>query len=123
MREDRQQKATRLTLASGAREQGFFDRSLSVRLFLLLGFGFLFFLFLHFREVRFEVLEVGNIAPSYIVSPVDVDFFDEKATFIQRQEAVRDVSAIYRLPEGAIRDRVNSLDKLFISTGEWRAYI
>ncbi len=88
-----------------SREQGFFDKNPTVRWIIGLFFFLILFCFLHFREVRVEILELNSIAPRYIVSQIDFDFFDEEATIILKQEAVRDVGKIYQ-----------------ISPKEWRHY-
>lgn len=88
-----------------SREQGFFDKSLLIRWLIGLLFASSLFLFLHLREVHVEVLELNSIAPRYIVSQVDFDFFDEEATIILKQEALRDVGRIYLVAEQEIRQR------------------
>ena len=105
-----------------SREQGFFDKSISIRL--LIGLLFLLSLFavLHFREIRVEVLELNTIAPSYIVAQVDFDFLDEEATIIIRQEAVRDVGRIYKIAEKDIRQRRIEFENFLIYNDEWRKY-
>lgn len=87
------------------REQVFFERSPSVRWGLVFVFTICLMIFLHFREVRVEVLELNSIAPGYIVAQVDFDFFDEEATFILKQEATRDVGKIYFLSEKNVKQK------------------
>src|SRR5665647_3749410 len=87
-----------------SREQGFFDKSLGVKILLVLLFIVSLFMFLHFREVRVEMFELGSIAPKYVVAQVDLDFYDEEATIILRQESSRDVGKIYRISDNRIRD-------------------
>ncbi len=70
-----------------SREQGFFDKSIGVKVLLALLFIVSLFMFLHFREVRVETFELGSIAPKFVVAQVDIDFYDEEATIILRQEA------------------------------------
>ncbi len=85
-----------------AGEQGFFDKSLSIRLLIGLVFAISMFLFVHFREVRVEVLELNSRAPKYVVAQVDFDFVDREATLILKQEAVRNVGKIYNVPNNEI---------------------
>lgn len=103
-----------------AREQGFFDKSLGISL--LIGAIFLcgLFLILHFREVRVEVLELNSIAPSYIVAQTDFDFYDEEATIILKQEAVRDIDKIYRISEKEIRPMRTEFENFLLSDESWR---
>lgn len=86
-------------------EQGFFDKSSSVRL--LIGFAFAFSLFfvLHFREVKVDVLEPNGVAPRYIVAQEDFEFLDQEATAILKQEAVKDIGKIFRISEKQIGAR------------------
>lgn len=101
-------------------EQGFFDKSQAVRYLILLFFALGLFLFLHFREVRVEVLELNSIAPGYIVAQVDFDFIDDEATIILKQEATRDIGKIYQLSENDIhRKRVEFENFLMYNQG-WR---
>jgi cyclic-di-AMP phosphodiesterase PgpH len=103
-----------------SREQGFFDKSLSIRCLIGLVFGISLFAFLHFREVRVGVLELNSIAAGYVVSQVDFDFFDEEATIILKQEAVRDISKIYEISPKEIRQRRVEFENFLIYSQEWR---
>lgn len=105
-----------------SREQGFFDKNVGIRLLIGLGFIICFFAFLHFREVYVEVLELNSIAPRYIVAQVDFDFFDEEATIILKQEAVRDIGKIYQISEKAIRQRRIEFENFLIYNQDWRKY-
>ena len=82
---------------------------------LLVGILLTFFLalFLHFREVRMEMLELDTNAKKYVVAQVDFDFNDEESTFLQRQEAVRDAGVIYRIDDAVIDERGTSIIKNF----------
>lgn len=103
-----------------SREQGFFDKSLAIRALIGLLFAVCLFLFLHFREVHVEVLELNSIAPKYIVSQVDFDFFDEEATIILKQEALRDIGKIYNISEKEIRKRSLEFENYLIYNQDWR---
>lgn len=106
-----------------AREQGFFDRSPFIRILIGILFALALFLFLHFREVRVEVLELNSIAPSFIVTQKDFDFLDEEATAIQKQEAVRDVGKIYRIAPKEIQQRHTEFDNFLIYNQDWHKYV
>lgn len=103
-----------------SREQGFFDKSLSIRILIGVVFVFSLFLFLHFREVKVETLELNSIAPSYIVAQVDIEFFDEDATETLKKEAVRDVGKIYQLSDREVRSRRKEFEDYLVSHEEWR---
>lgn len=80
-------------------------------------------LFVHFREVRIEVLELHTPSPRYIVAQVDFSFYDDQATVIMRQEAVRDVGKIYEITERSIQAARISLDKEIQNSEEWRQLV
>lgn len=105
-----------------SREQGFFDKSIGIRWLIGLSFTVSLFLILHFREVRVEVLELNSIAPSYIVAQVDLNFFDEEATIILKQEAVRDIGKIFQISEKDIRQRRIEFENFLIYNQDWRKY-
>lgn len=104
-----------------SREQSFFDKSLAIRW--LIGFVFVFILFiiLHFREEKIEVLELGSIAPGYIVAQVDFDFFDEEATIILKQEAVKDIGKIFKVSEKEVHQRRIEFENFLIYNQDWRS--
>lgn len=101
-------------------EQGFFDKSKMIRYLILLIFALTLFVFLHFREIRVEVLELSSIAPGYIVSQVDFDFVDDEATLILKQEAVRDIGKIYQIAEKDIRQKRIEFENFLIYNQGWR---
>ncbi len=76
--------------------------------------------FLHFREVHIEVLELGVKAPRYVIAQVDFDFPDEEATQILRQESVRDIGAIERVDEKQVHHFRQELEISLIDHQEWR---
>lgn len=106
-----------------SREQGFFDRSPIIRAAIGLLFILSLFLFLHFREVRVEILELNSIAPSYIVTQVDFDFLDEEATAILRQEAVRDIGKIYQISDKEVRQQRMAFDNFLLYNQDWHKYV
>lgn len=103
-------------------QQGFFDTSKTIRYLILFIFAVLLFLFLHFREVRVEVLELNTVAPRYIVTQVGFEFPDDEATLIRRQEAVRDIGKIYKLSDKIIRQKRIEFDNFLLYNQGWRAH-
>lgn len=103
-----------------SREQGFFDKSLGIRLFMVCLFALCLTIFLHFREVQVEVLELNSIAPHYIVAQIDFDFPDEEATIILKQEAVRDIGKIYKISEKQIEDARVEFENELLKNQEFR---
>ncbi len=89
---------------------------------LLIGFIILFALslFLHFREVRVEILDVDTTAKNYIVAQVDFEFPDEERTVLLKQESMRDIGPIYRISQREIREKRYDFEKLLIGDHDWR---
>ncbi|HPE85255.1 MAG TPA: hypothetical protein PLO43_03650, partial [Chlamydiales bacterium] len=84
--------------------------NLGWRLFIGLLLTFCLALFLHFREVRVEVLEVDTVAKNYVVAQVDFEFPDNESTIIFRQDATRDIGFIYKIDEKQIDERSAKFD-------------
>lgn len=101
-------------------EQGFFDKSLTIRYLILIAFAFSLFSFIHFREVRVEVLDLNSTAPNFTVAQTDFDFLDEEATLILKQEAVRDIGKIYRLAEDEIQQKRVEFENFLLYSEDWR---
>lgn len=76
--------------------------------------------FLHFREVRMEVLEIGTKAPRYVISQADFFFLDEEATQTLKTEAVRDIGAIFRIDENQVRILRQDFENSLIEHQQWR---
>ncbi|HRD56373.1 MAG TPA: HDIG domain-containing protein [Parachlamydiaceae bacterium] len=106
-----------------SREQGVFDKSLVIRALIILLFFACFFCLLHFREVHVDVLELNSSAPSYMVAQVDFDFFDEEATIIARQDAIRDFGKIFMIDEKMINERRMEFENFLIYNQDWGKYV
>ncbi len=103
-----------------SREHGFFDRSLAIRWTIVLIFSVGLFLFIHFREVRVEVLELGTVAPRYLVAETNFSFADEDATMMLKQEALLDVSKIFLIDPDTIHKRRFEFENFLLYDQEWR---
>jgi hypothetical protein len=77
-------------------------------------------IFLHFREVLVEILEVNSKAPNYVVAQVDFEFPDPDATLILRQEAIRDIGKIYRIAENELKNAKHELESELLNHPYWR---
>ncbi|MCC6128096.1 MAG: hydrolase, partial [Chlamydiae bacterium] len=77
-------------------------------------------LFLHFREVRLEILQLNGIAPRYTVAQVDFEFPDYEATIVLKQEATKDIGSIFQVDDKQIRDARYELENLLIHDQNWR---
>ncbi len=80
-------------------------------------------LFIHFREVRVEILELGSSAKNYVVAQIDFEFPDEEGTAILRQESGRDVGPIYRIDPKAIEKRRFQFENFLIHDQRWRTLL
>jgi putative nucleotidyltransferase with HDIG domain len=92
-----------------------------VRIFGSIICGIALFLFFHFREVRLEVLEINAPAPKYIVAQVDFEFPDYETTIVLRQEATKDIGAIYQIDEREIHAVRLEIENELIQDKKWRA--
>ncbi len=106
-----------------AREQGFFDKNRAVRICIALLFGISLFAFLHFREIQVEILEVGSVAPRYVMADVDFTFQDDEATTILRQEALLDIGKIYNIDTDDIKRRRLEFEHQLVYDSQWRSRI
>ncbi len=100
--------------------RGFFERNLWVRALLGLVFAVCLFFFLHFQQVKVEVLELNAQAPRYIVSQVDFEFPDEEGTILRKQEAIRDIGKIYLLSMKEIAKRQTQFEQVLSENQKWR---
>ncbi|MBX3719089.1 MAG: HDIG domain-containing protein [Parachlamydiales bacterium] len=87
---------------------------------LLLTFIISLTIFLHFREVQMEFLELGAQSPRYVIAQVDFNFPDVEATHILRQESVRDIGTIYKVEEKQVHQFRQDLEVSLIEHQEWR---
>lgn len=102
-----------------SRERSFFDTSPLVTICIGLLFACALFSILHFREIRINVLQVNRVAPNYIIAQFGADFYDEEATLILRQEAVRDVGKIFRLSEDEVRKNKLAFENILLYNHLW----
>ena len=67
----------------------------------LLGAISVFFLalFLHFREVRLELLELNTTSDRYIVAQIDFEFPDYEETVVSKQRAMQEVGVIDQIDQ------------------------
>ena len=100
-------------------EQGFFDKSKTIRYLVMFVFALTLFAYLHFREVQVDVPELNNIAPNYIVSQIDFRFPDDEATVILRQDALRDIGKIYEIPGKEIHQKILEFENFILYNQAW----
>lgn len=92
---------------------------------LLIGLAILLSLaiFIHFKEVRVDMLELDSNAKNYIVAQVDFEFPDDEGTVILRQESARDIGAIFRIDPKAIEKRRYQFEQFLIHDQRWRSFL
>lgn len=95
---------------------GWVTRWILLGLFFLVPLTFV----MHFTEIRMEVLEIGTRAPRYVVSQADFSFLDQEATQTLKQEATRDIGAIYRISEQEVLSYRQDLENSLIEHQQWR---
>ena len=106
---------------SNVRKTGsFFDTSRTLRFLIVLLAGLGIFLFLHNQEVRAPMLEVGTIAPRYIVADVTFTFADDEATSAARQAALLDIGNIYHVEPEDVLKRTNEFENVLLYDSTWR---
>ncbi len=76
--------------------------------------------FLHFREVKVDVLELNTTAERYIIGQIDFDFPDVEAMMLLKQEEVRDIGSIYQIDPKQLRERSVAFEQLLIQDESWR---
>lgn len=88
----------------------------------LVGFVFTLVLagFLHFREVRVDVLELDASAKGYVVAQIDFSFPDSEATYVLKQEAMKDIGNIYCLRESELKKVRHRFEMNLINNPQWR---
>jgi putative nucleotidyltransferase with HDIG domain len=79
-------------------------------------------LFLHFREVRLEVLELNTPASRYVIAQIDFEFPDYETTIVLKQQAMQDVGKIYQIDDKQIRDVRYELEESLVHRRDWRKF-
>ncbi|MCB1109966.1 MAG: HDIG domain-containing protein [Chlamydiia bacterium] len=77
--------------------------------------------FIHFKEVRVNMLELDTNAKDYIVAQVDFEFPDDEGTVILRQQSSKDIGSIYRLDIKAIEKQRYQFENFLIHDQRWRS--
>lgn len=78
-------------------------------------------LFLHFREVRLQILELNTTSTRYVIAEIDFDFPDYENTIILKQQAMHDVGFVYQIEDRQIREARYELEDQLIHKKNWRS--
>ena len=77
-------------------------------------------LFLHFRETRFEVLELNTKASRYIVAQIDFEYPDFETTVLLRQQAMQDIGKLYQVDKTEVKNGRRYIEDFLIRNKQWR---
>ncbi|MDE3056147.1 MAG: HDIG domain-containing protein [Verrucomicrobiota bacterium] len=77
-------------------------------------------LFLQFRQLRLEILELHQKAERYVIALVDFEFPDEEMTLILKQQAMQEIGQVYQLDEQEVKAVRLALEQKLIRSKEWR---
>ncbi len=88
----------------------------------LLALFFVIFLtcFLYLRETQTDHLELNGTARKYIFSQKGFEFPDTEATHLLREESIRDLGKIYRIPGKEIFAVEKKIQKGLVENPQWR---
>ncbi|NDD58977.1 MAG: HDIG domain-containing protein [Chlamydiae bacterium] len=93
---------------------------LGIRVFLAILFAFVLAIFIHFREVKIDVLELGSASKQYIIAQVDFEYPNEEATLVLKQQAIQDIGVIYRFDPKQLRAVLSEFEDQLIKDKSWR---
>ncbi|NGX56410.1 MAG: Cyclic-di-AMP phosphodiesterase PgpH [Candidatus Anoxychlamydiales bacterium] len=101
-------------------KQNLKENDLGLRL--IAGFIFLIclFLYLHFREVRIDVLDINAKAPKYIVAQINFEFPDDEVTILAKQTLLSQISNIYKIDESQIKSSREDFENFLMKDQNWR---
>ncbi len=98
----------------------FGERKFGIRLLIAIVLLTTFTLFIHFREVRIEFLQLNAQAKNYVVAEVDFEFPDQDGTVVLLQQALKDVGPIYMFVPQEVKQTRYNFEDLLIQKDEWR---
>jgi putative nucleotidyltransferase with HDIG domain len=89
---------------------------------LLIGCFFILFLglFLNFKEIRVDYLDLNTIADKYIIAQTEFEFPDIEATRLLKEESIRDLGKIYYLQDTKVIKAEKKIQDALIDRPFWR---
>lgn len=96
------------------------DTSRGLYLLITFLFSAILFFFIHIREVKVPMLDLGETTSKYIVAEVPFAFIDEEATAVARQEALLDLGKIYAIDREDVLQRGVEFENSLIYDQSWR---
>ncbi len=76
--------------------------------------------FLHFREVRLEVLEVNATAKRFVIAQIDFEFPDYETTIVLRNQVSQEIGAIYQIDDREVRDARLKMEQELFRGRDWK---
>ncbi|MBN1914868.1 MAG: HDIG domain-containing protein [Parachlamydiales bacterium] len=101
----------------------FFQRDVVMRLLIGLICWLGLFLFLHFREVRYKMLDLHATSGQYIIANVDFEFPDENQTVIFKQQVLKDIGIIYVVDGAQLRQVSYEFEHYILQGQEWKTLL
>lgn len=77
-------------------------------------------LFLHFREIRLEVLELNTTAKGFVVAQIDFEFPDYETTIVLKTQASQDIGTIYQIDDREVRGARLKMEQDLFRNRDWR---
>ncbi len=77
--------------------------------------------FLHYREVRVDVLELNATAEKYVLAQIGFEFPDVEATSLLKSESMRDIGRIFRIDDKELTHRISRWQENLVDDPSWRA--
>jgi hypothetical protein len=96
------------------------ENDLGYRLIACFIFLMALFFYLHFREIRIDVLEINSNAPKYIVAQINFEFPDDEATILEKQTLCSQISKIYKIEENEVKHSKEDFEKFLMKDQHWR---
>lgn len=78
-------------------------------------------LFINFKEIQVDHLELNSIANKYILAQTEFDFPDTEATRLLKEESVRDLGKIYYLQDTEISKVEKRIQDTLVERPFWRS--
>ncbi len=95
-------------------EGGFWDRSYLVKGGLAALFALVVFLFLHYGDLRTETLNLNTPAPNYTFSQTDFTYKDDEASYLAKEEAVKEIDFIRSVSEIDCAEKLSAMQRWLI---------
>ncbi|NGX33923.1 MAG: Cyclic-di-AMP phosphodiesterase PgpH [Candidatus Anoxychlamydiales bacterium] len=93
---------------------------LGVRLILALVFWLCLTLFLHFKQIKLDVIDLHSNSNRYVVSQINFDYPDDEATILSKQKKIADINSIYFIDAKQIKLKRINFENYLIDNPKWK---